>query len=99
MKQEAKKRPAALPEMFRPLLWSYRFEDLNPDKHKSEIIIQTINYGSLKHWRWIIQQYGRAAIREVLERRLMTEFNPESRNLAQVLFNVDHFRYAPRRAY
>lgn len=83
-----------LPDMFRPVLWSYRFEDVDPDKHQSEIIVQTINHGSLKHWRWIIQYYGKEIIREVLGRRLVTEFNPESRNLAQLLFNLDHFRHA-----
>lgn len=96
MKHKAKKPAARLPEMFRPILWSYRFEDLDPDQHKSEIIVQTINHGSLKHWRWIIEQYGKETIHKVLESRLVTEFNPESRNLAQLLFNLDHFRYARR---
>lgn len=99
MKQEVGKPAARLPEMFRPILWSYQFEDLDPDQHKSEIIVQTINHGSLKHWRWIVQKYGKETIRAVLERRLVTEFNPESRNLAQLLFNLDHFRYAPRSAH
>lgn len=99
MKQEVGKPAARLPEMFRPILWSYRFEDLDPDKHRVEIITQTINNGSLKHWRWIIQSYGKDMIREVLEQRLETEFNPESRKLAQVLFNVGHFRHAPRSAH
>lgn len=93
-----KNRPA-LPEMFRPILWSYRFADLDLNRHKAEIIIQTINYGSLKHWRWIIRHYGKEAIRTVLKRRLTTEFNPESRHLAQLLFNVNHFRHAPRRPH
>lgn len=92
-------KSAALPDMFRPLFWSYRFEDLDPEAHKSEIIVQTINYGTLNHWRWIIEHYGKAVIRGVLEHRLETEFTLESRRLAQVLFDVDHFSHAPRSAH
>ncbi len=87
-----------LPEMFRPILWSYRFEKIDVDRHKGEIIVNTINYGNLKHWRWIISQYGKQGIKEVLRQRLFTEFNKESRSLAQLIFSVDHFRDARRSA-
>lgn len=82
----------SLPEMFRPILWSYRFEDMDPQRHKGEIIVNTINYGNLTHWRWIIDFYGRQVIQSVLQGRLITEFNKESRNLAQLIFSVNHFR-------
>lgn len=81
-----------LPESFRPLLWSYRFEDIDLEKHKEEIILNTINYGNMKHWHWIMKRYGKEKIRHILERCLVTEFNPESRNLAQLIFSVNHFR-------
>jgi hypothetical protein len=93
MKQDASGY-ASLPEMFRPLLWSYRFEELDPEKHRDEIIVQTINHGNLDHWRWIIDRYGKATIRKVLEGRLGTEFYPEFRNLARVIFSVNDFRHA-----
>lgn len=86
--------PNPLPESFRPLLWSYRFEDIDVDKHKAEIIVNTINYGSLAHWRWIIKQYGKASIQQVLQRRLASEFNPESGHLAQLIFSLKDFRHA-----
>ena len=88
-----------LPEKFRPILWSYRFEDMDPDKHKGEIIVNTINYGNLTHWRWIIHFYGKQVIREVLQGRLVTEFTKESRNLAQLIFSINHFRDARRSAH
>ena len=90
---------ARLPESFRPLMWSDRFEDVDPEKHKEEIIVNTINYGNLKHWGWIMAQYGKDEIRQILERRLVTEFNPESKNLAQLIFSVTHFRDVRGSAY
>lgn len=36
-----------LPESFRPFFWSYRFEDLDPQKHKKTVIVQLVNYGTL----------------------------------------------------
>ena len=75
------------------------FEDIDADKHRDEIIVQTVNHGNLAHWRWIIECYGKETIRAVLERRLATEFYPEFRNLAQVVFSVNHFRDARGSAY
>lgn len=93
------KSHTVLPEMFRALMWSYRFEDINLDKHREEIIINTVNFGSLHHWRWLINHYGKKEIRRVLQRRLVTEFNPESRNLARLIFGISEYRHVPRSAH
>ena len=55
-----------LPASFKPLLWSYDFAALDPEMHKKAIIVNTINYGDLTQWRWIIAHYGKEAIREIL---------------------------------
>jgi hypothetical protein len=90
MKQGSKhKKQAGLPEMFRPIMWSYRFEDINADKHREEIIVNTVNFGNLRHWHWLIKHYGKKEIHRVLQRRLATEFNPESRNLARLVFGIN----------
>ena len=57
----------SLPESFRPLFWSYRFEDLDSRKDEKTVMIQLMNYGTLAHWRWLIRQYGRGEIRQVLQ--------------------------------
>jgi hypothetical protein len=38
-----------LPETFRPILWSYDFDRLDPVKHRKTIIIQANNYGTLAY--------------------------------------------------
>lgn len=92
-------RAKKLPEMFRPLLWSYRFSEIDPDLHKDELIVNTMNYGNLDHWRWLLRYFGPQRIRRVLQRRVLTEFTPESRNLARVVFSVKRFRRARGRAH
>lgn len=94
MKREETQSSARLPEDFRPIMWSYVFEEIDLDAHKDDIILNTINHGNLDHWRWIINYYGKDVIQAVLKKRLVTEFNKESRNLAQLIFSVDDFRHA-----
>lgn len=83
-----------LPDSFKPLLWSLKWDALNLDKDKEDIIVAAVNEGTLEHWRWIIETYGKETIRRVLEGRLETEFHPESRNLAKVVFSIPYFRHA-----
>ncbi len=81
-----------LPEMFKPILWSFRWEALDVWEDREDIILAALNYGNLKHLRWIIKTYGKDEIRKMLSRRLKTEVYPESRNLARVLFPGIRFR-------
>ena len=82
------------PEMFRPLLWGLKWNAVDVEKDKEDIIVAAINEGTLAHWRWLVETYGKDTIRRVLEGRLETEFHPESRNLAQVIFSIPHLRHA-----
>jgi hypothetical protein len=54
-----------LPKTFRPLLWSYDFSRIDPLKHKKTIIVQALNYGTLAHWLWLVQSYGREGVHDV----------------------------------
>lgn len=90
------KNNGILPEYFRPLLWSYDFSLINPQKSKRTIIVNTINYGDLKHWRWIVQFYGREEVRKTLIEIPATEISLRTRRLASLIFDIDKFNYAPR---
>ncbi len=85
-----------LPETFRTLLWSYDFLRIDPLRHKKTIIVQTLNYGTLSHWRWLIEGYGREGVQDVVARIPATELRPHSLRLASLLLGVDRFNYAPR---
>jgi len=87
---------STLPETFRPLLWSYDFSRIDPLKHKKTIIVQALNYGTLTHWRWLVQNYGREGVRDVLTHVPASEIKPRSLRLASLVFGVERFNYAPR---
>jgi hypothetical protein len=82
--------------MFRPLLWSYDFERIDVIRHQKTLIVQAINYGTLAHWRWLRETYGRERVREVLETVPAAALRPPARRLAALMFGVEHFNYAPR---
>ncbi len=87
---------SALPQSFKPLFWSYRFDDLDPDKDKKTIIVQLVNYGTLAHWTWLINRYGKDEIANVLEHIQATEIRPQTRALASLIFPITAWKYAPR---
>lgn len=82
------------PQMFRPLLWWARWEDVDEEEDKEDIIVSAINEGTLDHWRWLIDTYGKDTIQRVLEKRLTSEFHKESRNLAKLIFSISSFKHA-----
>jgi hypothetical protein len=88
-----------LPEGFRPLFWSYRFEDLDPEKNEKTVIVQLMNYGTLSHWRWLVRVYGAAGIRRVLESIPAAEINARTRSLASLLFTIHDWNDAHRGAF
>lgn len=87
-----------LPKIFKPILWSYNFNRFDPQKNSKIVIVNAINYGDLRHWRWIIKQYGKDAIRETLRKISAWEIKPRTRRLAGLIFGIKNFNYAPRGA-
>ena len=85
-----------LPLSFKPILWSLKWENIDVLEDKDDIIINTLNEGTLDQWRWIARTYGKTIIRQVLAQHLDSEFHPESRSLAKIIFDVSHFRHARR---
>lgn len=85
-----------LPDSFRPLMWSYEFDRIDPQTNKKTVIVQAINYGTLAHWRWLRETYGTTAVRDILASIPATEIRPQARRLASLIFGVRRFNYAPR---
>lgn len=99
MKKAKQTKKTKLPITFRPILWSLRWNELDTDRDKEDIIMAAINEGTLAQWKWITAHYGKQKIRHVLENRLVSELHPESLQLARIAFGVKNIRYARKRAY
>lgn len=85
---------SGVPNSFRPFLWWLRWDAVDVERDRAEIIMAALNHGTVAHLRWIVKTYGVSMIRAELARRLETEFHAGSRNLAKVLFSVPDFRHA-----
>mgnify|MGYP001560908410 FL=1 len=83
-----------LPPSLRPLVWGLKWDELDVNEDKEDIMLGVINGGTVQDWQWLQTTYGKDAIRRVLENRLSSEIYPESRNLAKILFSVNSFRHA-----
>lgn len=88
-------KESKLPEFFRPLFWSYNFDSLNPELNPKTIILNAINYGSLKHWSWLKEHYGSKNLKEILKNIPATELKKRAGRLAEILFDFK-LNYAPR---
>lgn len=98
MKTMAKSKKKILPKSFKPLLWSYNFSKVDPDKNRGIIILNAINYGDFYHWRWLVQYYGKNGVAKELSHIGATALRPQARKLASLIFNIKEFNYAPRGA-
>lgn len=93
-----KPRKKNLPSYFKNVLWSYDFNAIDPVRDGKIIIVNSINYGDLRHWRWLVKFYGKKEVAHVLETIPATEIRPGARNLASALFSINKFNYEPRSA-
>ena len=86
----------AVPPILKPLFWSNDFSKLDLDKDQEHIVIQTINYGNLTDWKWLIERYGRQRVLFILRKVPATALRERVRRLAGVIFSITDFNYAPR---
>jgi hypothetical protein len=100
MDKQNDKNQSKLPQSFKPLFWSYDFSKINPQKEKETVVIQTINYGDLDHWKWLNKYYGKNTITKILLKIPATSIKPRTRNLISLIFDInkERFNYASRSA-
>lgn len=91
-----KKNKEVLPEYFKTVLWSYDFKSIDPLRDKKTIIVNAINYGDLRHWRWLAGFYGKRTVADVLRTIPVTEIRLRAGNLASIIFSINNFNYEPR---
>jgi hypothetical protein len=76
------------PEYFKPLLWEYDFPKVDPDKAAKLMVSRAVNYGDLRHWRWIVERYGVEAVRRTLLGLPASAIRPGARALAEIIFEL-----------
>ena len=56
-------RNEQLPSYFKQLFWSQDYLTLDLNNDKKTIIVNTINYGDFRHWKWIKMFYGEEGVK------------------------------------
>ena len=64
MKQQ---KNTKLPEFLRSYFWDVEFEELRIETHSPLIIKRVLDRGNLRDIRWLVEVYGRAAIKKVVK--------------------------------
>jgi len=88
-----------LPKYFKPLFWSYEFASIDPVEHQRLIIVNSLNYGDLKHWRWLIRKYGRGEVKRNIKNIPASEFRKPILSLISLIWGVKQLKYASRSDY
>lgn len=96
MKRKNKK--TKLPAFFKPLFWGYDFGSVDPIRNKNLIIVNTLNYGDLRQWKWLVKIYSKQSIKRTIEFIPRSEFRKQVIPLIGLLFGVNKFKYASRGA-
>lgn len=87
-----------LPDYFKPLFWDIEFQSISPKKDRKTIITKVINYGNLKHWKWISDYYGKN-LPKSLQEIPQSEFRQPALKLATLIYNLEDPKYASRSDY
>ena len=93
-----KTKNSKLPLFFKPLFWGYDFNSIDPVRNKKLVIVNALNYGDLRQWRWLVKRYGRKNLRETISLIPRSEFRKHVVKLIELLFNIKEFKYASRNA-
>lgn len=88
-----------LPEHLRPIFWSWDFDKIDAEKDKRIVIVQILNYGEIRDWRWLVDRYGKAGLEEAIAEIPASEFFPRTIELFKLLFGIEKMKYASRSDY
>ena len=85
-----------LPGYFKQLFWSQDYSKLDLKADKKTIIVNTINYGDLTHWKWIKMFYGEEEVKNTLMKLPKTEIREHVQPLVKLIFSIPGFNHAQR---
>ncbi len=77
-----------IPKTFRPFLWSYDIDKIDPLKHKKRIITNILNLGTERATKELFKVYNIKDIKEAVKNPLPGEWNKKSLNFWSLILNV-----------
>lgn len=86
-----------LPKDFRFLMWGYDFNKIDPGKMRDRIIVNTLNYGNWRQWKWLADYYGRQQLKKIIQEIPKSEFrNYRALHLISLILGIQKMKYENR---
>lgn len=97
MPKNKKELKNKLPLSFKPLMWGYDFNKIDPELNIDRIIVNTVNYGFWEHWMWLFNYYGPKELKRTIFNIPKSEFrNYKGLNLISLILGLKKMKYETR---
>jgi len=80
---------STLPQSVKAVLWSYRIDQIEVEKHKKIIIFQVLNFGSEEAIKWLFDQYGFAKVEKIANNIPLSQWNKKSLSLWKLILAIN----------
>lgn len=78
-----------LPQSVKAVLWSYKLDRIEVQKHKKIIISQVLNFGSEEAIKWMFKQYGFALVAKIANTIPLFQWNKKSLALWSIVLSIN----------
>jgi len=78
-----------LPQSVKAVLWSYKHDHIELQKHKKIIIFQVLNFGSEEAIRWLFGQYGFAKVEKIADTIPLAQWNKKSLSFWKLVLSIN----------
>ena len=78
-----------LPQSVKAVLWSYKTDKIEVNKHKKIIIFQVLNFGSEEAIKWLFKQYNLDLITKVASDIPLFQWNKKSLSLWKLVLSIN----------
>lgn len=78
-----------LPQSVKAVLWSYKTDQLEIDKHKKIIVFQVLNFGTTDAIHWLFKQYTFEAIEKIANAVPLNQWNKKSLSLWRLVLSIN----------
>lgn len=78
-----------LPQSVKAVLWSYKLNQIEIQKHKKIIVFQVLNFGSEIAIEWLFNQYGFVSVAKIADTIPLSQWNKKSLSLWRLVLPIN----------
>jgi len=87
----------SLPKFLQSALWSADLSKMNKQRNKKIIIKQILNFGTWRQVQWVLKNYSKKEIKEIIQNSYSSDWDQKSLNLYRIIFNIDLHKIKSRK--